>query len=143
MSKESLLNALRTWIDASDAYSECDCGLPPQPIARAATTLAHELIDWGNAHADVGDLRRRRRAKGGMTRTAWLQAVNTITQTMQAVSLRFIGDEYGDDDTDAPCDVEWDVHSLIHAVDPSHEIDDSLQPSHVVGTVFPHPSDEE
>lgn len=142
MSKESLLNALHTWVAATDAYSECERGLPPQPLARAAASLVGEILDWGAAYEKVGDLRRRRRGKGGMSRLAWTRAIGDIVRTIQAVSLRFIGDEYGDDDTDSPCDVEWDVHSLIRVVDPTYEIPGEIEPSHVVGTVFPHPSDE-
>lgn len=137
-----MLAALDAWVAASNAYAGCERGLPPQPISITATALIQRVVDWGKAHQQIGDLRRRRKGGGGMSRLAWERAVAGIIQAVSWVSLRFVSDQFGDDDTDAPCDVEWDVHSLIRAVDSTHQIPAEIEPSHVVGTVFPHPSDE-
>lgn len=126
-----ILEALSAWVEATDAYSECEPGIDPAPLTRAADALVGR----------IDDLARPQRP-AAIPASEWDQTLAAIMQTIQAVSDRFTSGEYSDDDTDAPCDVEWDVHSLVAAVDPSYQIPEEIEPSHVVGTAFPHPTDD-
>lgn len=116
-----IIDALAAWIDATDAYSECDRGVDSAPLRVARDALATAI----ETHAGAAP------------------QAPAVVATMLEVSSRFISDEYSDDDTDAPCDVEWDVHNLVHVIDPSHVVPEDVRPASVVDHVFPHAWDEE
>jgi len=132
MTKQRVLDALSAWVQATDAFSECERGLDKRPVLSAATTLASAVADFAGRYG-----------RPGLPRSTMRRHARNIVVNLAQVTSAFTSDEYGDDDTDAPRDVEWDVHRLLHAADPKHVIPDEIEPAHVVSTVFPHPSDEE
>jgi hypothetical protein len=119
-----LLSALDAWVAATSQYSEHS---PPPDhagvLAAATCALMHKLCPF-------------------LGMPAWRVRATVIATNLLALTGRFIDERYGDDDTDGPCDVEWDVHSLVRAIEPIHVIPGEVVPAHVVGTAFPHPSDE-
>lgn len=64
-----------------------------------------------------------------------------IAESAMAVTARFLFDSYSDDDTDAPCDVEYDVHELIAHLDPTYTRPEEINPSYVIGTQYPPPDE--
>jgi hypothetical protein len=66
-----------------------------------------------------------------------------IIRNLIGLSGQFLWNVYTDSDTDAPCDLEWDVHHLQKAIDDSYTIPDDVEPAYVMGTVYPTPDDED
>jgi hypothetical protein len=77
-----------------------------------------------------------------LTMPTWRVRATVVVTNLLALTGRFLEERYSYDDTDGPCDVEWDVHSLVHAIEPIHTIPEEVAPSGVMGTAFPHPSDD-
>lgn len=119
--KDKVLAALTLWMNATHAFDNCERGLDKRPITVAGDALADAIFEFAG--------------RGSIA--------CAVVASLSAVSQRFISDEYGDDDTDAPCDVEWAVHSLVASLDKTHVIPEEIEPAHVADSVFPHPSDEE
>lgn len=59
-----------------------------------------------------------------------------ITRNLIGLSGQYLWDDYTDSDVDARCDVEWDVHMLQKALDPTHTIPDDVEPAYVMATIF-------
>lgn len=68
---------------------------------------------------------------------------HAIARNVIALSGSFLWGVYTDSDTDAPCDVEWDVHNLTKAILPSYKIPADVGPAYVMGTVYPTPEGDE
>lgn len=118
---------------------------PASVVADAldAWLTACEAFAEFRAHASDGTrLAAARDVLGALVAPIPHEHTRAVLAQISVVSDRFGMGQYSDDDTDAPCDVEWDVHSLLAAVDPAHVVPDEVEPSHVVGTCFPHPDDE-
>lgn len=67
---------------------------------------------------------------------------HAIMTALLDLSARFLWDDYTDSDTDAPCDLEWDVHHLQQALNPSHVFPADIQPAYVMATVFSGPPED-
>lgn len=68
---------------------------------------------------------------------------NHIVRSLIDLSGSFLWGNYTDSDTDAPCDLEWDVHHLQRDLNPAHVIPEDVEPAYVMGTVYPTPEDED
>jgi hypothetical protein len=64
---------------------------------------------------------------------------HAIIRNLIGLSGQYLWQDYTDSDVDARCDLEWDVHSLARAIDPHHDIPESVTPAYVMGTVYPTP----
>lgn len=68
----------------------------------------------------------------------------TITRNLADLSGRFLFGLYSDSDTDAPCDLEYDLCKLREALDPEYSMPspDEVQPAYVMATAFASPEND-
>lgn len=83
-----------------------------------------------------------RTPEGSTLHPQFSEAFN-INRNLIGLSAQFLWGLYTDSDTDAPCDIEWDVHHLMKAILPSYEIPADVGPAYVMGTVYPTPDGDE
>ena len=121
-STESLIEHLNEWVEATTAYSD-----DPLPNNQRLIDSSHELI---------GDLRNYTPYGHDEHHHGW-----QISELVLGVSARFIFGHYTDSDTDAPADVEYDVHNHAAAVDPLYQVPEDITPAYVIGTVYDTPEE--
>ena len=66
-----------------------------------------------------------------------------IRQKLVDLSGRYLWHTFTDSDVDARCDIEWDVHKLQQAIDPTHVIPSDVEPAFVLAHTFPAPEMED
>lgn len=111
---EALLEALHDWLEACAARVELALPLRRYPLRRATDRLC----------AAIGAA-----APGSVAGELIASCARGVTAALEA-------DRLGDDAAEAPADVEWDVHNLVAAIDPSHAVPDDVEPAGVTGTIF-------
>lgn len=63
-----------------------------------------------------------------------------IMQDVQEETIRHLSNHFTDSDTDAPCDVEWDLMNFVREVNPDQGLwDDGIEPAYVRNTVYDTP----
>jgi len=124
-----LLEALEKWLKAVDPWtwpaSEAD--LTSDQVLQLVTTT-----------------RELRRQIGDLACTATGEPPNVVLhplfsdghaliRNLIGLSGSFLWQHYTDSDTDSPCDMEWDVHTLLEKADIGYTkpVDEYLQPAYV------------
>lgn len=59
------------------------------------------------------------------------------------LAARFMFEHFTDSDVDSICDVEYDIHCYVRALDPTHVIPDDVSPACVLETIYPHPPEND
>lgn len=114
----NILSALTAYLAACNEYADFpDIAPDPRPLV-AATIALNAAIKLPHDHPEFSN-------------------VFNLQTNIERVASAFVFDSYSDDDTDAPCDIESDVHHLCHLLDPSHVIPEDAQAGHVIETVYP------
>jgi hypothetical protein len=119
------------------------------PLQRWTAVVFEEEMDKAalvTATADLTDaLRKLCYATGtlGVDRelSPYFSQATMIRHNLVGLSGQYLWDDYTDSDTDARCDVEWDVWQLAKACNPSLVVPEDVEPAYVLGTVFSPPPD--
>jgi len=129
MQTNTIVMALEQWVEATSPYCE------PRKPGREEEVLFVERTRWllfllkEISHKELD-------GKG-----LWGDSF-AIRRSIMGLSAQFLWDDYTDSNTDEPCDVEWDVHTLLSKLDKDHKVPDEVRPAYV-GNYYEGPKEDE
>lgn len=116
-------DALNEWLEACGPYCEPRDGTDAEAIELIRTAKA--LVEF---------LRSSTAYEHADHHNAWMIGDNVLHLSMQ-----FLTGQYTDSDTDAPCDIEWDVYSFLERAIEGYKRPADHYPAYVLSTIYPTP----
>lgn len=124
-SPATTIEALDRWIMAVNAYP--DGSDPSTPEMRQELLDSTDALHTILAKVSILDVKE----------------AFTIRRNLITLTAQFLFNDYSDSDTDAPCDMEYDVYRLMETLHPTFGFDRAaIMPAFVMLTVFTPTHDE-